>query len=68
MNIFHVEVISSHGIGDGVLRESLRLFHRVTEDCVKSVVESVDALYSRCHQLRVEFNRVVSELRSRYCL
>ena len=49
VDIFHVEVICSHGIGDGVLRESLRLFHRVTEDCVKSVVGNVEGLYSRRH-------------------
>jgi hypothetical protein len=64
MNIFHVQIIGRNSIRDGVLRESLWLLHGIP---VKSTLLAMSVIRgkgtSRCHELGVEFNWVITEFR-----
>jgi hypothetical protein len=60
MDVFHIQVVCRDGIRDGVRSESLRLFDGIP-DCQKQAF----GMYSRCHELRIKFNRVIAKFRSR---
>ena len=64
MNIFHVQIIRRNSIRDGVLRESLWLLHGIP---VRSSILALSVIHgegtSRCHELGVELNWVITEFR-----
>ena len=58
MDIFHVEIICRHGIGDGVRGQCLWLLDGISFVSKASGPVEVDL---RSHQLGVELNRMVSK-------
>lgn len=65
MDVFHVEVVRRDGVGDGVLREDLRLLGGVAAVPRFSTVGKMQGgrgKVSRGHEFGVELDRVVTQL------
>ena len=64
MNVFHVQIIRRNSIRDGVLGENMWLLHGIP---VKSPILAMRVMHgkrtSRCHELGVELNWVITEFR-----
>ena len=68
VNVFHVEVVCRDGVRDGVLREDLRLLGGVAAVPRFSTVGKMSRRrekVSRGHELRVELDRIVTQLGDR---
>jgi hypothetical protein len=62
VDVFHVEVVSRNGVGDGVLRQLLWSLNGVAVLEISAGPSRRDRdHYARCHQLGIELDRVVAE-------
>jgi hypothetical protein len=63
MYVFHVEIVSRDGVGDGVLGQYMRTFDSVADKArVQQQTVRISMFYSRCHQFRIQLCGVVPQL------